>query len=198
MIKTLHKSRRAENSPVTAPNEWLKRYQPPRNAEDHTASLQPYLSILNVQVYVSDQDESLKYYIEKLGFQLVADISSDSESRWVAVVPPDGSVVLALIEPRPDSPEFDRIGATTGVTLGSENIQAQFREWSARGVHFNRPPTAMPWGMLANFTDIDGNEFALIQSSWLLNLLNTHRRAAEERQEAERRRLKQMNETLSP
>lgn len=196
MINTLHRDRRVENSPVTAPNEWLKRYQPPRNAEGNTVQLQPYLSILNVQVYVRDQDQSLKYYIEKLGFQLVADISSDSESRWVAVVPPDGSVVLALIEPRPGSREFERIGASTGVTLGSENILAQYREWSARGVHFSRIPTAMPWGMLANFTDIDGNEFALIQSSWLLNLLNTHRRAAEERQEAERRRLKQMNETL--
>ena len=105
MIKSLHKNGMAENSPLTAPEEWLQRYQPPRRAEGDSVSFQPYLSILNVLLYVHDQDESLRFYIEKLGFQLVADSSNDNESRWVAVAPPDGSVILALVKPPEDSPE---------------------------------------------------------------------------------------------
>lgn len=196
MAKSLYKNGLAENSPLTAPDEWLQRYQPPRSVKGDSVDFQPYLSILNVFVYVRDQDESLKFYIERLGFQLVADSSKEGEGRWVAVAPPDGSVVLALIKPREGSPESTRIGSFTGVTLGSEDIAAQFREWSDRGVRFNRTPTPMSWGILANFQDLDGNEFALIQSPWLIDLLNAHRRAEEERKEAERRRLKQLNEML--
>lgn len=196
MTQILYKANMVENSPLTAPDEWLQRYQPPRRAEGDPVNFQPYLSILNVLVYVRDQDESLRFYIDKLGFQLVADSSRDGESRWVAVAPPDGSVVLALIKPRQGSRESARIGSPTGVTLGSEDIAAQFREWSDRGVRFNQAPTPMPWGILANFLDIDGNEFALIQSPWLIDLLNAHRRADEERKEAERRSLMQLNETL--
>src|SRR4051794_9174102 len=62
------------NSPSpTGSDEWLRRYQVSRSSEGDQAKSQPYLGIHSILVYVRDQDESLKFYIEKLGFQLVAD-----------------------------------------------------------------------------------------------------------------------------
>jgi serine phosphatase RsbU (regulator of sigma subunit)/predicted enzyme related to lactoylglutathione lyase len=178
----------AENPTLIPPNEWLRRYQLSRSTEGDQAKSQPYLGIHSIMVYVRDQDESVKFYVEKLGFQLVADAPMDSESRWVAVVPPDGSVLLALLnKPPKGSEEGFRIGSHTGVALETEDIAAKFQEWSARGVRFKQAPTPMDWGILAIFLDIDGNEFALIQGPWLADLLNAHRRAVEERKEAERR-----------
>jgi phosphoserine phosphatase RsbU/P len=177
----------AESSPLTTLDNWLRRYQLSRGTEGDQAKSQPYLGIHSIMVPVRDQDESLKFYTEKLGFELVVDAPMDSESRWVAVVPPDGSVVLALLKPWKGSEESSKIGSNTGVALETENIAAKFQEWSARGVRFKQLPTPMPWGILATFLDIDGNEFALIQGQWLADILNAHRRAVEERMGAERR-----------
>jgi serine phosphatase RsbU (regulator of sigma subunit)/predicted enzyme related to lactoylglutathione lyase len=177
----------AESSPLITPDEWLRRYQLSRGAEGDQAKSQPYLGIHSIVVYVRDQDESLKFYTEKLGFQLVVDAPMDAESRWMAVVPPDGAVVLALLKPPQGSEASCKIGSDTGVVLETEDIAAKFQEWSARGVRFTQAPTPLPWGILAFFLDLDGNQFALIQGPWLTDLLNAHRRAAEERKEAERR-----------
>jgi serine phosphatase RsbU (regulator of sigma subunit)/predicted enzyme related to lactoylglutathione lyase len=174
------------------PDEWLRRYQLSRTAEADQAKSRPYLGIHSVIVHVRDQHESLKFYVEKLGFQLVVDAPMDTENRWVAVVPPDGSVMLALLKPWKGSEEISKIGSHTGVALETEDIASKFEEWSARGVRFNQTPTQLPWGIMATFLDIDGNEFALIQGPWLADLLSAHRRTVEERKEAERRAVYEM------
>jgi phosphoserine phosphatase RsbU/P len=171
----------------TSADDWVRRYEQSRGAQTDQAESQPYLSIHSIVVYVRDQDESLRFYVDKLGFQLVVDAPMDSESRWVAVVPPDGSSILALIKPRQGSKESSRIGSLTGVILATEDIAAKFQEWSARGVRFTQAPMSVPWGIHAMFLDTDGNELALIQGPWLIDLLNTQRRAVEKQKEAERR-----------
>jgi serine phosphatase RsbU (regulator of sigma subunit) len=103
------------------------------------------------------------------------------------VAPPsDSTAVLALIKPTKD-PEVGMIGRRTGVTLATEDIAAQFQEWSARGIRFPQPPTQVPWGIHAIFEDLDGNQFDLVQNPAMVGVLNAARRAAEERREAKRR-----------
>ena len=111
------------------PDEWLRRYQLSRTAEADQAKSRPYLGIHSVIVHVRDQHESLKFYVEKLGFQLVVDAPMDTENRWVAVVPPDGSVMLALLKPWKGSEEISKIGSHTGVALETEDIASKFEEW---------------------------------------------------------------------
>ncbi len=147
---------------------------------------QPY------SVYVRDQDRRLRFYLDQLGFHLVVDTRIAGEIRWIAVVPSDGSAVLALIKPPTDCESY-KVGRDTGVTLVTEDIAAKFQEWSERGVRFHQPPTPMPWGIHTSFEDIDGNQFSLIQSPWLVEILTAERRAAEERREAERRAAYEMD-----
>ena len=183
----------AENSTPIPPDEWLRRYQLSRSTDVDPAKSHPYLGIHSIMVFVHDQDESIKFYVEKLGFGLVVDAPMDPGGRWVAVVPPDGSVLLALLKPWRGSEETSKIGSHTGVALETEDIGAKFQEWSARGVRFTQAPTQMPWGILATFLDIDGNEFALIQGPWLGDLLIAHRREVQERKDAERRAVYEMD-----
>ena len=139
----------AETPTLLPPDEWLRRYQLSRSAEEIKS--QPYLGIHSIMVYVRDQDESIKFYVEKLGFGLVVDAPMDTERRWVAVVPPDGSVLLALLKPREGPVENFRIGSHTGVALETEDLAAKFQEWSSRGVRFTQAPTPMPWGIWRRF-----------------------------------------------
>ena len=63
-----------------------------------------FLSIHAVRVYVRNVDRSLQFYVEKLGFRLVIDTKLQSGERWVAVSPPDGTTILALVAPNQKPP----------------------------------------------------------------------------------------------
>src|SRR5215471_15043551 len=141
----------------------------------------PHLRVLTVNIFVRDQDRSVKFYVEQLGFKLVFDAYNQNGVRSCAVSPPDGGVVFTLIAPDPESPDARLIGQRTHVVLVTDDVSAKFREWRKRGVRFrytprlrrltyrtnsaNEPaPDSGPvWGGVhTRFEDIDGNSFALV------------------------------------
>jgi catechol 2,3-dioxygenase-like lactoylglutathione lyase family enzyme len=52
---------------------------------------EPYLCIQDIIIFVRDLDVSLRFYVDQLGFELIADRSLPSFGRWIEVAPPDGS-----------------------------------------------------------------------------------------------------------
>src|SRR3982074_1353762 len=100
----------------------------------------PYLRIHAVNIYVRDQDRSLRFYLDQLGFDLAFDARLQSGQRWVAAAPPDGTAVLTLIAPRPESREYKLIGRPTDVVFVTDDVLAKYREWSKRGVNFRHTP----------------------------------------------------------
>jgi hypothetical protein len=56
------------------------------------------------------------------------DAQLQSGDRWVAVAPPDGSAVLALVAPKPDAKEYKLIGRTTGVVFVTEDLLGKYQE----------------------------------------------------------------------
>ena len=165
--------------------------------------LDPHLRIHAVNVYVRDQDESLRFYLDQLGFVLAYDSKLRSGERWVAVAPPDGTAVLALIAPKPDSPAYQLIGRPTSITFVTDDVPAKYREWRERGVRFSHTPrlrrvhlgrvseTASEepvWGgVFTRFRDLDGNSFSLVGFDEVTHEIEAQRRAVAEKQEAERR-----------
>ena len=163
----------------------------------------PYLRIHAVNVYVRDQDESLRFYLDQLGFVLAFDAKLQSGDRWVAVAPPDGSAVLALVAPKPESAAYHLIGRPTSIVLVTDNVPAKYREWRDRGVRFSHAPRLRrvhygaggeaageesAWGgVFTRFRDLDGNTFALVGFDEVTREVEAQRRAFAEKQEAERR-----------
>lgn len=146
-----------------------------------------YLRIFKSNVYVRDHDRSLEFYIGKLGFSVVADARFDF-GRWVAVAPPDGSAILALLAPIRGSENYKLIGRATQIAFISEDIYATFELWRSRGVRFLRPPQSQLWGgTFATFCDEDGNSFELIGSDEMSREIEAQRRAKTEKLQAERR-----------
>jgi serine phosphatase RsbU (regulator of sigma subunit) len=164
-----------------------------------------------VRVFVRDQERSLRFYLDTLGFRLAFDARLHSGQRWVAVAPPDGGAVLSLIEPGPRSPEHKLIGRATQVVFVTEDVLAKYRDWLKRGVRFRhtprlrriqyaRPPAGAPqapgaggqpspiWGgVFARFEDLDGNSFALVSFDEESRAVEAQRRAAAEKADSERR-----------
>jgi catechol 2,3-dioxygenase-like lactoylglutathione lyase family enzyme len=83
-----------------------------------------------VNVYVRDQDRSLRFYLDQLGFHLAFDTRLQTGERWVGVAPPDGTAILALVAAKPDTPQYKMIGRSTQVVFVTEDVSAKFQEWS--------------------------------------------------------------------
>jgi serine phosphatase RsbU (regulator of sigma subunit)/predicted enzyme related to lactoylglutathione lyase len=173
-------------------------------ASGGAAQPSPYLSIYFVNIYVRDQERSLRFYVDQLGFDLAFDARLQGGRRWVAVAPPDGSTVLLLIQPERDSPQQKLIGRATQVVLVTENVAATYRDWRKRGVQFGftprlrrvkyeRPASAVhgetpAWGgVFTRFEDIDGNSFTLVSIDEMSRSIQAQRQAAAEKLDAERR-----------
>jgi len=170
------------------------------------AAPQPHLRMHAVNVYVRDQDRSLRFYLEQLGFNLAFDVRFGSAGRWVAVAPPDGSALLMLIAPKRGTPEQKFIGRATHVSFVTEDVLGKFNEWRKRGVRFTFPPRLRrfkyerpgepsgetrqtpAWGaVFTRFKDADGNSFALVGFDEVSRELEAQRRAAAEKLEADKR-----------
>src|SRR5882672_10712590 len=173
----------------------------------------PYLRVHAVKVYVRDQDRSLRFYLDQLGFTLAFDVAVQSGQRWVGVSPPDGTAVLTLIAPDPNSDEYKLIGQPTSVIFVTEDVVATYSEWRRRGVRFGHTPrlrrvkpqqpsldgTSSPasmllgkqtpiWGgVFTRFEDIDRNSFALVSFDEMTEAVEAQRRAATDKLESERR-----------
>ena len=160
------------------------------------------LRIHCVKVFVRDQEQSLRFYLDQLGFRLIADTLLQSGERWLAVAPPDGDTVLALVAPKPGSKLYQLIGRPTDVVFVTDDVLARCREWSRRGVRMTTPKlrrvksatSVMPgsetpvWGgVFAHFKDLDGNSFSLVSFDEVTHAIEAERHAAAERAEGERR-----------
>jgi len=163
----------------------------------------PYLRINAVNVFVKDQERSLQFYVNQLGFDLAVDSRLPSGHRLIAVAPPDGTTVLRLIAPDPGSEDYKLIGRPTPIVFLTEDVVAKFREWRKRGVHFvytprlrriKRDPLTPSadqqpvWGgTFTRFEDVDGNSFALVGFDEVSQALEEQRRVIAEKLEFERR-----------
>ncbi len=160
----------------------------------------PHLRVHAVNIYVRDQDRSLRFYTEQLGFDLAFDAQLPHGDRWVAVAPPDGSALLALIAPRPESRSYQLIGRPTGIVFVTDDVLAKYAEWRARGVQFRYTPRlrrvkyereseapAVWGGVFTHFTDLDGNSFALAGFDEVTREIEAQQHATAARLESERR-----------
>ncbi|HEX4750448.1 MAG TPA: SpoIIE family protein phosphatase [Bryobacteraceae bacterium] len=166
---------------------------PPSAHRAHRCSFQPgrkdpYIRLGTVNVFVRDQDRSLRFYRDQLGFYVASDTCLPSGEHWLTVTPPDGTASLALISPEPGSEEFKLIGRSTQIAFLTEDVCAKFEEWRKRGVRFHDVPQREASGALSStFEDLDGNSFTLLSVDEFAQELEEQRRAHAEKMESERR-----------
>jgi serine phosphatase RsbU (regulator of sigma subunit)/predicted enzyme related to lactoylglutathione lyase len=148
----------------------------------------PYLRIFKSTIFVRNHDQALKFYVDQLGFSVVADARFDFDGRWVAIAPPDGSAILALVAPKPGTENYKLIGRNTQVGFISADIDTTYEQWHSRGVRFHHPPQRTIFGAtVAGFYDIDGNSFELLGSDEITREIERQRLQVTEKLESERR-----------
>jgi catechol 2,3-dioxygenase-like lactoylglutathione lyase family enzyme len=116
-----------------------------------------------VMVPVSDHDQALEFYLDKLGFEKRADTPFGAGERWVEVAPPGSSTTISLVLPR----EGESTGIDARVAFASEDVDADHATLQERGVDVDEEVMRMgdPVPPMFFFRDLDGNKFLIVQRS---------------------------------
>jgi lactoylglutathione lyase len=124
-----------------------------------------------IMVFVSDQGQSVKFYTEKLGFDILVNMPYRG-GKWIEVGPPKSETTLSLMVPDEKMmPSADveyakgLIGKSTGVWFYVDDIQSSYEELKRKGVNITIPEQQDWGGIISQIRDPDGNIFALISSS---------------------------------
>ncbi len=126
-----------------------------------------YSRINITSMYVLDQDEALRFYVDKLGLE-VAEDQDLGFMRWLTIrVPGDPSRQILLERPGP--PALDEAtaaqvrelvakGATAGTLfLVADDVHAVWATLKDRGVELPEEPVARPYGIDFGLRDPFGN-----------------------------------------
>ncbi len=107
---------------------------------------------------VRDQDVSLKFFTEKLGFKVATDQPFTDKQRWIELLIPGAETKLVLFTP--DGWE-DKIGGFQPISFWCNDVFATAKAMKDKGVEFQQEPKVEHWGTSAIFKDPDGNMFVL-------------------------------------
>jgi catechol 2,3-dioxygenase-like lactoylglutathione lyase family enzyme len=117
-----------------------------------------------VVVTVSDVDRAIDFYVNKLGFELRADIPFGGRYRWVEVAPADAVTTVAIVEPPEGQEPGDK---ETGIGLHTSDVDADHADLKARGVDVDPEVSRMgdPVPPMFWFRDPDNNRLMVVQTA---------------------------------
>ena len=118
-------------------------------------------TIRTVAVPVADQDRSLRFFTEILGFGQQFDAELQPGFRWIELTPLSGGPALALVATGDQLPT----GIDTGIRLITLDARAAHTALAAKGLEVG---DLLDWEtapLMFSFRDLDGNRFYVGQSS---------------------------------
>ena len=117
--------------------------------------------IATVVVPVSDQEGTVKFYVEKLGFEKRVDVPFDEGYHWIEVALGDEVTTVALAPPPPGKRTGNR---ETGISLQTDDIDAFHAQLKADGVDVDDEVSRMgdPVPPLFWLRDPEGNTLMVV------------------------------------
>src|SRR5258706_3639003 len=127
------------------------------------------IRVLRVTVRVENQEEALRFYTEKLGFEKRADLPMGPKQRWVTVAPRDGAEVEMVLQPSDWFEGEERrqhaelVGKDPALVFQVDDCRAVYERLHKQGVAFSLPPTDRGYGIEADGKDLYGNTLVFLQ-----------------------------------
>jgi catechol 2,3-dioxygenase-like lactoylglutathione lyase family enzyme len=118
------------------------------------------------KIYTSNQDEALRFYVDKLGFELVED-KRLGEYRWVVVRMPDNKEVTINLDFAKTADQKALVGRQAAdqplFSITTDDCMREYADLKKRGVTFEGEPVRMPFGTGVTLKDLHGNKIYLIE-----------------------------------
>jgi catechol 2,3-dioxygenase-like lactoylglutathione lyase family enzyme len=130
-----------------------------------------FSAVTHYNIWVTDQDEALEFYVGKLGLEVRTDIQLDF-LRWLTVSVPGQpqEIILAPLEPPvidPDNADRARDLLSKGYMgnfiLSTPDCRATYEQLRAAGVEFAQEPVEQPFGIDCALRDPFGNQIRIAE-----------------------------------
>jgi lactoylglutathione lyase len=117
--------------------------------------------VRTIGINVTNQDDALAFYVERLGFEKRADAPISPTMRWVEVAPPGARTSIALNA----TDDTADAGTDTGVRFTVPDAAAEHAGMRERGIAVG---DLLRWDdvpPMFTFDDPDGNRFYIVEES---------------------------------
>jgi catechol 2,3-dioxygenase-like lactoylglutathione lyase family enzyme len=119
-----------------------------------------------VTLVVDDYDRAKRWFIDVLGFEAIEDTDIGGGKRWVTVAPERGGPLLLLARAATEHQRAhvgDQTGGRVGFFLETDDFRRDHTLYVGRGVRFLEDPRYEAYGTVAQFEDLWGNRWDLIE-----------------------------------
>ena len=116
---------------------------------------------------VRDYDEAISWFQNAMGFKLFEDTDMGGGKRWVVVGPDTQSGARFLLAKAATPEQIAQIGKAAGgrvaFFLHTDDFQGEQKSMLKAGAKFLEAPRQEPYGTVAVFEDLYGNQWDLLQ-----------------------------------
>ena len=127
--------------------------------------------LIITSILVENQEEALKFYCGKLGFEKRIDLPIPGSNDRFLTIAPNNQKEIEILLRRPRAGENElviqemnqKIGKGSLWTFSTNDCQETYKTLLDKGVEFKMPPTKSINGMEAVFVDLYGNRFTLLE-----------------------------------
>ena len=123
--------------------------------------------IAHITLLVKDYDQAIRFYTEKLDFELIEDTILSESKRWVLVRPKGATECCLLLAKSANEQQSHSVGNQTGgrvfLFLYTDDFWRDYKKMLDNGIFFTRSPAEEEYGTVAVFEDIYGNLWDLIE-----------------------------------
>ena len=123
--------------------------------------------LVHVSLLVNDYDEAIRFYVEKLDFEVIEDTKLDENKRWVLVKPRGSGSCCLLLAKAQGEKQRSCIGNQSGgrvfLFLETDDFARDYQNLIKQGIRIAREPSDEAYGRVAVFEDLYGNRWDLIQ-----------------------------------
>jgi catechol 2,3-dioxygenase-like lactoylglutathione lyase family enzyme len=112
-----------------------------------------------VAIPATDQDRTIAFFTDRLGFEVRMDDELQPGFRWVEVAPPGSPVSIAVVAASSEYPA----GVDTGIRFVATDAEAEHASMSRAGVDVAELLCWPDVPLMFSFRDVDGNTFYLAE-----------------------------------
>ncbi|MBO1510130.1 VOC family protein [Metabacillus bambusae] len=119
-----------------------------------------------IMLYVNNQDEAVKFWVEKVGFSVISEDNNGLGMRWIEISPSkdtETSIILHSKELVAKMSPGLNLG-TPSLMFFTETLEELYKDFSNKNITIGEIVN-MPSGRVFNFSDSEGNYFAVMEKS---------------------------------
>lgn len=119
-------------------------------------------NISSIMIFVNNQQESLRFWVEKLDFKVIKDVILDLKVRWIQLAPPNSLVTSIILYPK--SLISVRESKPLPVVIFETNdIEMTLKRMKNKGVNLSHESLKSELGVYVMFRDNEDNEYIIIE-----------------------------------